>query len=80
LPSSKKMKTTLFYCLVFLLLVVCLFILLIRHQEKILIQEPFVPFINRRIRPYSRIFRIYRDNNLDYVRNRIDKLGLGTLW
>ena len=73
-----------FYCLVFLLflLVTCTIALfLIRHQQKIIqTQESFVPFINRRIRPYARNFRIYRDRNLEYVRNRLDRFGLGTFW
>jgi hypothetical protein len=74
------MKKSIFYCLVFLLLLVCIFVYLNHYREKKQTQESFVPFINRRIRPYARNFRIYRDKNLEYVRNRIDRLGLGTLW
>jgi hypothetical protein len=43
-------------------------------------REPFVPILNRNIRPHLRKFRIFRDRNLEYMRDKLDKVGLGTLW
>jgi hypothetical protein len=59
-----------------LFLMICAFVFYMNQKKR----ESFVPIINRSIRPQLRNFRIFRDRNLEYVRDKLDKFGLGTLW
>ena len=68
-----KRKNMLYLILFFM---ICAFVFYMNRKNR----ESFVPILNRNIRPHLRKFRIFRDRNLEYVRDKLDKVGLGTLW